>query len=356
METISYRQIKFRLKNLKNDDRVLLYVNKKANEVEFEYLKEDILEAYNKYFYINFFDFTYSGDGYDLHSDLFFFFSQEDLNDAQLSFMIDTISKFFAFEISILIQENEKNTLYEILKIVLLYLYDMNRYEKYSFKRFLEDLDKLNDYLKKLKNINYSFTQNLGAYFKENDKQLKDKLKNNIRLELEDILFNDEISQFGMISFYFIVNQKDIDLFSQFILDLQSEKFEYLLDNETSISKITNKSKLELYNFTPSIKDSELLKHLGGLIIHLHNNKLYGGKRLIRIHNFNRKIDISSLINSSTIPIIFTQSHFMSPENLIYIKEIILMSKVDESHRSDFQKMKYLNNKIKVFEYDKLNI
>lgn len=349
MEEINYKRVKNKLINLTNDDSILLY---SLNSHAINYLSQDIYSHYEVLFAFDFSNTPSTNSNNKLISlkdNLFKFFSNHNLNNLQLNFMIDTISINFSSQFINYSLEDKHETLYEVLKIIILHFYEKNEYKDYSFERFLEDLDDLNIFLKELENKHKNLMKKFAACFNENDKQLKDKLKDMLRLDIENILFDDKILEYGKISSYFILNPKNKALLYQFRINLKTYEFKDLLITEYELSFWENKKIIKTYYLNNDTLDAKQINQLGMLVINLHDEKLYEGNKLIVFKNIKKEIDLNTIINSSSIPRIFIQDYFMNPKNAIHIKEVILLNKIDSSHRIDYERMISANKEIKIF-------
>jgi hypothetical protein len=350
MEKISFNKILEKLRNLTNNDSILLYGKDKT---EIGYLNRDTHDAYDQVFYVNFSDtFSTNQNNYktiSLNDNLFRFFSNDNLNNLQLNFMIEIISINFSIQYSDFTKEDTHDALCEFLKIVILHFYEKNAYKDYSFERFLKDLDDLNIFLKELDSKHNNFMKKFAACFNENDKQLNDKVKNMLRLDLENILFDDKILEYGKISSYFILNPKVKDLLYQFRIKFKSYKSENLLITENDSISTTGAKKIKTYNLYETLLDAMQIDQLIMLIINLHDKKLYEEEKLIVFNDIKREIDLSRIINASSVPRIFIQNYFMNPKNALHIKEVILLNKIDSSHQSDYERMISANKEIKIF-------
>jgi hypothetical protein len=350
MEEITYDKIEEKLLNLTNYDSILLY---RKNKKELKFLNNAIESAYDQVFYVNFSDsFSTNQNNYktiSLKDILFKFYSNHNLNNLQLNFMIDTISINFSSQFLNYSLEDKHETLYEVLKIIILHFYEKNEYKDYSFERFLEDLDDLNIFLKELENKHKNLMKKFAACFNENDKQLKDELKDMLRLDIENILFDDKILEYGKISSYFILNPKNKALLYQFRINLKTYEFKDLLITENNLSSGQNKKIIKTYYLNNDTLDAKQINQLGMLMINLHDEKLYEGKKLIVFKNIKREIDLNAIINSSSIPLIFMQDNFMHHKNTVHIKEVILLDRIDPIHQFAYNGMKSANKEIKIF-------
>jgi len=337
--------------NIINDgtEPVLIYG---GNQLEIQYILRDTHGSYDKIFYINFEKRDIPDSLYILNYspqvNPFLFFRYRYSDYQHLDFMIDRLSRFLINKISKITQLYNKKLLHEILKILIKHFYESNKFEDYTYVNFMHDLQFSSSFLKSF--IDKSIILNLASFIEEQDKQLKDEIANQLRLNLENILNNKiENNESSENVSSIILQSNAIELLHQFTKNIQKDKYKehFLKENNPPSEK---DKKVEIYNFPTNItKDSEWFDVLKWMIINFNDNNIYPGKKRIFIDGTN--IDLSSIIKDSKITISFFQNNFAILNNILEIKNLFLMKQITLSQRNDFNKFISVNNDMEIFKY-----